>query len=252
MSFSWFVYSPLSETDAVAVEERLRVAIDALLEARPSLVRPGGDWGEITVGDAVPSADDVAEIAEAYDRDVSEDMLDRLDACRSALEIERNGADELDPLQVSILQWLLENLPPCLVDWGDFQIVSSEVVAKDLSDFPSAGSLSAPGEAAPVGRRPSRDEPSDEEPAADLERSEATVEALGILSADPFLQRRFDKLLEKYPEYVKNYVKLVVLRGALTDEKAADQLSVPVGKLAKQLDKLHGMATGLAEEADEE
>lgn len=251
MSFSWFVYSPLSEKEAQVVEEKLRTAIDALIEARPSLVRPGGDWGEITVGDAVPSADDVAEIAEAYDRDVSEDMLDRLDACKSALEIERNGVDELDPLQVSILQWLIENLPPCLIDWGDFQIVSSEVVKDDLSDFPSAGPLGDPGAEAPVARRSSKEEVVDEE-APDLERSEETVSAMALVSGDPSLQRRFAKLLEKYPEYVKNYVKLVELRGALTDEKAADQLSVPVGKLAKQLDKLHVMVTGLAEEAAEE
>ena len=249
MSFSWFVYTPLSPKEALVVEERLRAAIDALLESKPALVRPGVDWGEITVGDAVPSADDVAEIAEAYDRDVSEDMLDRLDACQSALEVERNGVDELDPLQVSILEWLLDNLPPCLVDWGDFQIVPSEVVRGDLADFPSAGSLGGSGaDAQPrtaVG-------PVEKARAPDLERSEATLSAMTLLSGDADLQRRFLKLLEKYPEYVKNYVKLVEARGALTDEKAADHLSVPVDKLAKQLDKLHGMATGLAEEAAEE
>lgn len=249
MSFSWFVYTPLSPKEALAVEDRLRAAIEVLLESRPSLVRAGADWGEITVGEAVPSADDVAEIAEAYDRDVSEDMLDRLDACKSALEIERNGVDELDPLQVSILQWLLDNLPPCLVDWGDFQIVSSEVVRADLTDFPSAGSLGGSGTEGVVARAGG---PADDVASPDLERSEATVAAMTLLSGDPDLQRRFLKLLEKYPEYVKNYVKLVEARGALTDEKAADHLSVPVDKLAKQLDKLHGMATGLAEEAAEE
>ena len=248
MSFSWFVYTPLSPKEALVIEDRLRTAVDVLLESRPSLVRPGADWGEITVGDAVPSADDVAEIAEAYDRDVSEDMLDRLDACKSALEIERNGVDELDPLQVSILQWLIENLPPCLIDWGDFQIVSSEVVKGDLADFPSAGPLEGGG----GGEGTAPPAAPDEAAPPDLARSEATVSAMTLVSGDPELQRRFLKLLDKYPEYVKNYVKLVEARGPLTDERAADQLSVPVDKLAKQLEKLHGMAKGLAEEAEGE
>lgn len=252
MSFSWFVYTSLTPKAALAVEDRLRAAIDELVERDPTLLHRGQAWGDVTVGEAVPSADDVAELSEAYDREVPEEVLDRLDACKSALEIERNGVSDLDPLQVSILRWIIHEVPICLVDWGDFQIVRSEEVLADLATFVSAGALGGIGGDGPVAVTIAP-EPVEEAPPDDsIDRATATSQAIEAITEDPFLKRRFARALEKYPQFVKSYVKLLAAQGPIGDAGAARELKVAIGDLAPQLEKLYEMAVELADEAAEE
>lgn len=255
MAFSWFVYASIAPKAALALEDRLRAAIDELVERDPTLLHRGQSWGDVTVGEAVPSADDVAELSEAYDREVPEEVLDRLDACRSALEIERNGVSDLDPLQVSILRWIVHEIPECLIDWGDFQIVRSEEVIADLTSFASAGALGGIGgdepAAAPVATAEGGDV-GEAEPDDSLDRATATSQAIEAIADDPFLKRRFQRQLDKYPLFVKNYVKLLDAQGPIADAGAAKELKVAIGDLAPQLEKLYEMAVELAEEAAEE
>ena len=252
MAFSWLVYTSLSAKKALELEKRLSLALEELLASRKDLVKKGGEWGEVTVEDAVPSSDDVAELSEAYGRDVSEDVLDRLDECRSALSVDRNGVSDIDPLQVSILRWILHEVGPCLIDWGDFQIVRSEDVAADMANYQSAGPLGGIGGDEPP---PAVEAAPGEAPAAPsqegLERAAETTHAIDAVKEDPFLKRRFLRTLEKYPEFVKNYVKILGERGAIPDATAAQELGVPVAKLAPHLEKLHDETLDLADEADD-
>lgn len=252
MAFSWYVYTPLEPKEALALEDRLRERLDALFRARPTLVPKGPAWGDVTVEEAVPSADDVAELSEAYGREVSDEVLDRLDGCRSALSVERNGVRELDPLQVSILRYLLEQVPNCLVDWGDMQIVLAEDILVDVDEYASAGNLNnlsgvydpAPTESAPEAA------PVETE---GLVRATETETALETITADPFLRRRFERRLEDdYPEFVEKYVASLEARGPVGDEAAATELGVGREALDPMLAKLRDMAVGLAEEADED
>ncbi len=247
MPFSWYVYSKLSRREAQKLEVAVRAEVEKLLKARPGLVKKKGQWGDITIEDGVPTADDVEELSEAFGRDVDEEVLDRLDECRSAINVERSGVHELDPLQVSILQYLVQRCGKCLVDWGDFQIVRSEEVLGDLASYESAGVLgeavaaSAPSEApVPV---------STEE--AGLSRSTLTERALESVHEDPFLDRRLERALDAYPEFVRRYVKLLDERGALGDATAAAELGVAVGVLTPELQKLHDLTVDLAKQADE-
>jgi hypothetical protein len=250
LAFSWIVYTTLAPRDALVVEEKLREGIDALLKARPGLARKGGEWGDVTVEEAVPSADDVAELADAYDREVSEEVLDRLDVCKSAFSVERAGVRDIDPLQVSILRFLLDQCGPCLVDWGDMQIVLSEDVEAELSSYASAGDLRHPPapEAAPAAK-PEAAAPASE---AGLERSTATENAMEAIASDPFLDKRFKRALAAFPDFVRAYVDRVGSKGALGDAAAAKELGVTLEKLEPQLKKLHETATGLAAEAEDD
>ncbi len=225
----------------------------ALFAARPGLVRKPEDWGDITVEDAVPNGDDVAELSDAYGRDVSDEVLDRLDECRSALSVERNGVQDLDGIQVSILRYLIEHAGPCLVDWGDMQIVLSEDILQEIGEYPSVGDLGNPGEPAPEPEPVTETaELTEEGPnAVGFARAAETEKAIDAVSEDPFLQRRFVRLLEKYPDYVKSYVALLSERGALGDKAAAKKLGVPLKKLEPELQKLHDFALELADEVDD-
>lgn len=245
MAFSWYLYSRLSLREAKAVDQRLKTAIDGLLDSRPGLVRKGQRWGETGVEGGVPSADDVAELAEAYDRVVSDEVLDRLDQCHSAFHIDRVGVNDLDPLQVSILRWLIAQVGPCVIDWGDQNVVLSEDVLTEVDDYPDAGDLATPTPAPAPTRGTGSNTPSD------VARAEATVAALETVHEDPFLDRRLMKLLDSYPEWVKHYVKLLDEEGAVSDAVAAAELGVPPEQMAKSLDELRAATTKLAKEANE-
>jgi hypothetical protein len=248
VAFSWYVYSKLSPREALKLEESLRAEVEKLLETQPGLVKKKGQWGDIVVEDAVPTPDDVEELSEAYGRDVEEEVLDRLEECRSAINVERAGVKDLDPLQVSILQFLLQRCGKCLVDWGDMQIVRSEEVIKDLGTFESAGILGDPS-ATPIAVTAPPAPERVSEPG--LGRSTATERAIESLHEDPFLDRRFLRAIEKYPEFIKRYVKLLDERGALGDGAAAKELDVPLATLGPELQKLHDFAVDLAKKKDE-
>lgn len=246
MAFSWYVYTRLAVRDARAVEQRLKVAVEALIASRPTLVRKGGRWGESGVETGVPSADDVAELAEAYDRTVSDEVLDRLDECTSAFHIDRAGVNELDPLQVTMLRWLIAEVGPCVVDWGDQNVVLSEDVLLEIDEYPDAGDLRTPTPAP----APARGEaPAGGVPGA--KRAEATMAALETVHEDPFLDRRLMKLLETWPDLVTHYVKLLEEQGAVSDADAAIALGVPADQMGGHLDKLRDATTKLAGEAED-
>jgi hypothetical protein len=251
VAFSWFVYTPLSAKEALAVEDRLRAVVGALIASRPALAKVGQEWGDVTVEEALPSADDVAELSDAFGRPVSDDVLDRLDTCRSSLCVERNGVHDLDPLQVSLLRWLIDNLGPCLVDWGDMNIVLSEDVLTDIDEYPSAGNLDGTG---PIPADPAA-APAADAPVGDVsvgvERATETGQAIEAVSEDPFLRRRFMRLVESYPQWVKTYVKILEERGPVGDAVVSKELGVAVDKLDPHLQKLHDEALDLADEADE-
>lgn len=251
MAFSWLVYSPLSTKAALALEERLRPEIDKLLERVPTLKKKGA-WGEITVSADVPAVDDVLDLAEAYDRDLPEEVLERLEACKSSIEIERNGVNDLDPLQVSLLRWLIAEIGPCLIDWGDFQIVTSEGVAGDLEGFESAGVIGDADAAPKPAPKPKAKAPKAEESTVGLERSQELEAAIAQISQDPFLLKRYRKTLEKYPEFIRAYVIILQTDGALSDPAACKRLGVTQDKLSAGIVKLHDMTLDLVEEAEDD
>ena len=177
-------------------------------------------------------------------------VLDRLEGCRTAFSVERIGASELDPLQVSILRFLISQVGPCLVDWGDMQIVLSEDVLLEIDEYPSAGALGEPG--APAKTKPGKGKKAQEAEPPGLSRSTEIEAALEAVTGDPFLRRRFVTLIESFPDFVERYVALIEGRGAMGDAAAAKELGMDVEKLAPQLSKLHKKMTELASEADED
>lgn len=259
MAFSWFVYTTLGPRDALALEDRLRAALDDLLKAQPTL-RRGQEWGDITVEEAIPSVDDVIELSEAFGRPVSDDVLDRLETCRTAFSVERAGVHDLDALQVSILEFLLDNVGPCLIDWGDMQIVLSEDVRKELGEYTSAGSLERRNVAQPDPELTEEVEPATDEdlggrePTAEvgLRRSAATERAIAAVAEDPFLSRKFVRALEQLPDFVQRYAEIIGEKGAMADARAAEVLGMSRDELEPGLKKLHDVATGLAEDLEED
>jgi hypothetical protein len=246
LAFSWFVYTTLSTRDAQTLEEGMREALDQLLRERPGLIR-GAEWGDVNVEADLPAVDDVVELSEAYDRPVSDEVLDRLESCRSAISVERAQVSDLDPLQVSILQYLVERAGPCLVDWGDMQIVLSEDVLTEIAEYPSAGRLGEPYAGTPAGaeraQRPLG-------PVAGLDRAAQTERAIELVSEKPFKQRRYLRMLEKLPEFAQNYVRMLSESGAVGDVEAAAKLGVTREELEPALAKLHKVTTGLADLED--
>ncbi len=252
VSFNWYVYSTLSKKQALAVEDRLNEALERLFEAQPALAgKRVEDWGELTVEEAVPSADDAAELGEAYGRSVSEEVLDRLDACRTAFAVERHGVNELDALQVSVLRFLIDAVGPCVVDWGDLQIVLSEDVLEELDEYADAGELGSGG--APRAPRPAKAEAeTSEEASVGLGRSEETEAALEKIASDPFISKRLVRALAGYPDFVQAYVEALRRKGPVSDAAAAKAHGVSVDDLEPELVRFHRFVLELADEIEDD
>jgi len=128
------------------------------------------------------------------------------------------------------------------------QIVLSEDILTDVDEYPDAGPLD--GTPAPA---VSADDPQGDAPPDDkgLERASKTAEAMDAIGGDPFLRRRFARLLEKFPDFVQSYAKLLGDSGPAGDAAMAKQLGVTVDKLEPHLQKLHEEALDLADEAED-
>ncbi len=256
VSFSWYLYSNLSKKQASALEERARDAIDRVLEARPDLLgRKKGSWGDITVEEAVPSADDAAELGEAYGRVVSDEVLDRLDDCRTSISVERDGVNELDPLQVSLLRFLLDSTGPALVDWGDLQIVRSEDVLDELDDFDDAGDLATglPRPARPRAASASVGaEPTSAADSSGVDRAREVITALETIATDPFVAKRLARGWPSYPEFVRRWVTALQQRGPVADAAAVRELGVDADEFESAAHRFSRFVLELADEIEVE
>jgi hypothetical protein len=242
MSWTWFIYSPLSMNEVLAVQSDLDHALEAWAEERGD---EGAEelmetCGEVGPGGAVPSCDEVVRYNENFRLPVDRDVLNRLSTCRTSLAIDRIRQSGVEhPLQVSILRFLVERLGACLVDWGDHQIAVSERVLDDLKKYRSRGRLGATAEKE---RKPTRRR---KERRGEV-RSLRIYNAIERCSNDPDLSIDLRRLLPSMGAIQTAYLHLLETAGVMDDNRAAAELKVGLDELNAALEDLDAKVGNLA------
>jgi hypothetical protein len=234
MSWTWFIYSPLSMNEVLAVQSDLEQALEAWVEERGEEAAEElmETCGEVGPGMPVPSSDDVIRYNENFRQTVDPDVLKRLATCRTSLAIDRIRESGVEhPLQVSVLRFLVERLGACLVDWGDHQIALSERVLDDLKKHRSRGRLGATRQRERKPIRQRKERPGEV-------RSLRIYNAIERCSSDPDLSIDLRRLLPSMTAIQTAYLRLLETAGVMDDRRAAAELKVGADELNAGLEDL--------------
>jgi hypothetical protein len=226
MSWTWFIYTPLPTKEVLAVVAELDLVLAEWVDDRgeEAACELAETCGEVVPGgpaaDGPPSADDVVRINATFGHTVDPLVLERLQACRSSLAVDRiHGSGVEHPLQVSILRFLVQRVGACLVDWGDHQIALGERVLADLEKLKSRGRLGAdPG----MPRKPIRRR----KPKPGEVRSLNLFGMVEHCAADPDLALDLRRLLPALSPAQLAYLRLLETAGAMDDKRTAAELSL--------------------------
>jgi hypothetical protein len=228
LSATWLVYSTLSSKEMLALEERCTSAIEAYLDENPECE---DEWGELGPGGEIPKQAFVASEYRRLRLDLSDEVLERLAKCRSSLAIDHPGDLDLDPLQVSALQYVLERAGEALVSFNDFPLVPGEEALEDLRGREGAPGFGE-GEEEPSARGKAG-------PAKDGEvRAARVISSLETAMQDRDLGVDVQKALTRASELARKYAALLLEEGPLDDATAAKSLGAAQEKLAKDADAL--------------
>jgi hypothetical protein len=225
---SWQILTTLSSDEAAALERIVDRAVDAYLEANPDCT---DTFGEVSATGIVPSEKEASEAHSALGVTLQKAARERLRKCRSSLTIEEPGELASDPLQVSILRFLLERAGDCLVLLGAYPLKGSSAVLKDLAKLQAAEGF---GEDLPEEELEAEDEEQDTR----AERILATFEAAED-NVDLAIDLRAQ--LGRASEPARSYAMLLVQEGPIDDEKAAKKLKLEKDAFSRAANELESL-----------
>ncbi|MBN2497758.1 MAG: hypothetical protein JXR96_24400 [Deltaproteobacteria bacterium] len=149
MSVEYIVYSQLPAKELERVIARCEERIDAWSELRMDY---DDRWGEISLSGDIPTEAQAREMIWPEEDEAEADparveaILARLPAMKSAICIDRPGDFETNPMQVSILRFLVEHAGEGLVQLVD-SLVTSEAFLEELDDYVDVDGSVEPDEA---------------------------------------------------------------------------------------------------------
>jgi hypothetical protein len=230
MSATWYLLSPLSAKKMNALEEECQAAIDAHLEEHPD---SEDTYGEIAAGGVVPGEAEVVAAHQRLSLPAPDDkLLKRLARCKSALSIDRPGALETDPLQVSILRFLLERIGKGLVLFNDYPLETADDAIVRLQEL--SGAPGFEGE---------EDEELDDDvvvpppgPITGTTGMDRASRILGVFKAvDKNTELAIDvrRAFARVSELARRYAALIYEDGVMPDALAAKALGVPSAELER-------------------
>ena len=222
MEATWQIVSPLPAAQMSALESAVDRAVDAYLEANPDCP---DTFGEVLASDEVPDAKELAGKKKALPAPVQE----RLAQCHSVLTIERPGSLAKDPLQVSILRYVLEHSGEAVVVFDGKTPELAEKVLADLEKRKAAQGFGVSAELPPE---------------LDGELEPRAGRILSILeAAEDNMDLAIDlrASLNRASEMARRYVMLLMQEGAVDDERAARSLKmapVEVAEIADEVERI--------------
>lgn len=238
MSATFFLYSPLSPQEARELAERCMRAIEDYLAEHPDTDE---EWAEVEAGGALPRPEDVIAAYQKYRLPLEGEVLTRLEACRSALTLDRPRFP-YSPLQVSILRFLLERLGDGLCLLNDYPLRPAEGFAAELRREKAArgfGGDAPPPRARPVKKRAARP---GEVRALRIHR------VLRLAASDPELAIDVRDALRGLPTASHRYAALLLEEGAMADREACKSLGWSDRQLPEAADPLDAALSKLVPE----
>lgn len=219
MSWSWYVYSELVPAELAAIETAYDEAIESYLSDHGD---QDGDLAQLSIGAPTPTTDGV-----------SPELRERLGRCRSGVSLDyvSSGLAE-NPLQVSALDFLLERLKPCVIDWGDHAFELGEKARGALKRMKRARLQPAPP-------RQARRAPTRRAAKAGELRAIALVQLIAnARSGDREAAVYLTDLANRCSELARRYLALLAAEGACGDRMAARRLEVSEATLREAVQPL--------------
>jgi hypothetical protein len=247
VSWSWNLYSACPVRDAQAIKLALeRGLVEYLAEHEEC----SDTYAEVGIGGKVPTPKAVRAAAAELGDEVPAEILERLKACHTSLVLE-DVTDGLDsPLQVSILQFLVTQLAPCLMDWGDFELELGEAVLDKLAPRRSRGALPTGPVPAAVAASPPAVGPSPKpkapkraaiRPLQEQGGERRALRLIGLLErarVDRDLAIDLQRGIGRLPPLATDYLELILSDGAMDDARAASELELSLEELQPVLVKI--------------
>lgn len=225
MSIDFTVFSALTPAELQKVEQACRERIDAWYDEHDD----GGDDPpvELALGGVVPSPDEAAQMVwlpddrgpAPADSEQTQAILDRLGTIRSAITIDRPGDFATDPLQVSVVRFLLERSGPGLVRLVD----SLELTESVLGNLRSKQGVPGFEDAGGAGDEPDL-ELDDDLPAAQTPMSKAVRSLIDSLRRDEVLEVEPTFAIEPACDAVLETLEKMQKRGRGGASNVADAL----------------------------
>lgn len=207
-------------------------AVGAYREANPDC---DDAWGEIMAGGEIPTREQVVGAYRRLRLELTADVVDRLEGCRSSLLIDRPGDIDTDRLQVSVLRYLLEGAGQGLVMFNDYPLVPTDQALTILRR-----KRGAPGFVTEVSAPEKRAVKTRKERPGEV-RALRVLEVLRSAAADPGVAIDVRRSLERASEGARRYASLLMTEGAMDDERAAKSLGVKQAALTRDADALDAL-----------
>jgi hypothetical protein len=224
MSDQWRVFSSIAFEKMSELEEACDRLVDAYL-----LRHPGSKdtFGELSASKGAPKEKDARAAYEEAGIAFPPEMKAALKGLKSTLVIDRPGDLDRDPLQVSVLGFVLSHAGNALVAFDAAPFRSADEVIVELAKKKRAAGF---GEEAPPKVDRAADRGEGERAAESVRQILETFEA-----AEHNLDLQIDlkRILGASSTTVKRYVTLLVSQGAVDDAQAARSLGVPIAEAKK-------------------
>jgi hypothetical protein len=214
MSWSWQIYTPRSRDELDRIVESYEEALGRHLEEGD--IDEDSELGVVMPGGPVPTSASLSKKPTRFSRRLTPEILDRLETCKASLLIEDPGIPEVDPLQASALCYLLDRMGPGLVDWGEFDMETTEDVLARMKELPDYR---------PMGGEAGEDE---EVTPAGVKESMHILEELERIARSQELRIDFERSVRRLPEMAQHYLALLYSQGAHGDDAAARKLDVDI------------------------
>jgi hypothetical protein len=210
------------------VERECERALELYLAQHPERA---DRWGEFSAEGDVPSRLEVEREYRALHVQLPPHIRQRLQACRSVMRIEDPGDLRSNPLQLSLLRFILARIGEGLIMFDDYPLERTDAVLESLRRRPGAVGFSDP----PHAEHSSRGAPT---------RPPSEVRALRILEVVHHAERNMDlavdlrEALSRLPPLSRNYLALLYEEGMVDDLKASRLLGVKPEELEPAIDSL--------------
>lgn len=218
--FSWRIFSPLSFAETTAIVHELDQKIDQYMISHDH----EGRLGFAAASRTVISAEDLAKILGGPVKDA---LVTRLRNARSSIVIENPPWIESDPLQVSIVTWLLKKSGHAIIDWGGMtaggeEIETCEEGLKNVAAFKDVGDLDDPivVQGAAYESKPEQaEEEKDSFCAAVLESLETAME-------DPEIKMDLSAAIGRSSLTIRRFFSWIIEANSARDEEAQKTLQL--------------------------
>jgi hypothetical protein len=242
MAWTYYIYSPLSLSQVKSLEDAYSKEFDRFLELNPEIANSDEGTGMVFVSSNVPEPEVICQVNAGFDLPTPATLLKRISNCHSVIEIENPFPPESSRLQVSTLVYLLEAAGEAVMDWGDYQLQSSEKALARLKQMENLGSIAT---------RPAPKERNIKK--ATKKNSDGETRAVRIVELFHMAEQNHDllidlqRLISRQPELSQKYLAHLFSHGPVGDAEAASALGVELRSLAPMLKDLETRIDQLVE-----